>query len=63
MSQTMQLIYPESGVSLCWLIDPQERKVHIYRAKREVEILDNPERVSGESVIEGFVLELENIFD
>ena len=61
--QNKMLEYIESGVSLGWLIDPQERKVHIYRPEREIETLDNPEQVSGESVIEGFILELENIFD
>ncbi len=61
--QNKMLGYIESGVSLGWLIDPQERKVHIYRPEREIETLDNPEQVSGESVIEGFILELENIFD
>ncbi len=55
--------YIENGVSLGWLIDPQERKVHIYRREKEVEVLDNPEQVFGESVIENFVLDLENIFD
>ena len=61
--QNKMLEYVESGVLLGWLIDPQERKVHIYRPEREAETLDNPEQVSGESVIEGFTLKLENIFD
>lgn len=61
--QSKMLEYTESGVSLGWLIDPQERKVHIYRREKAVETLDNPERVLGESLIEGFILDLENIFD
>jgi len=61
--QNKMLEYIESGVLLGWLIDPQERKVHIYRPEKAVETLDNPERISGESVIEGFILEMENIFD
>ncbi len=55
--------YIENGVLLGWLIDPQERKVHIYRIGKEVETLDNPKQVFGESVIKGFILDLENIFD
>ncbi|CAN5215691.1 Uma2 family endonuclease [soil metagenome] len=55
--------YIENGVSLGWLIDPQERKIHIYRAEKEVEILDNPKQIFGESVIDNFVLDLKNIFD
>lgn len=61
--QNKMLEYVESGVSLGWLIDPQERKVHIYRAEKPVETLDNPAQISGESLIEGFILDLENIFD
>jgi Uma2 family endonuclease len=61
--QNKMVEYIESGVLLGWLIDPQERKVHIYRPEKAVETLDNPEQVSGESIIEGFILELENIFD
>ncbi len=61
--QNKMLEYVESGVLLGWLIDPQERKVHVYSHEKAVETLDNPEWVSGESVIEGFILDLENIFD
>lgn len=54
--------YIENGVRLGWLIDPEERKVHIYRANEEVEILDNPATVSGEDVLKGFNLDLNQIW-
>lgn len=54
--------YIENGVRLGWLIDPKTRKVHIYRANGEVEILQNPEKLSGEDVLVGFELNVQEIF-
>lgn len=54
--------YIENGVSLGWLIDPQKRKVHIYRENGKTEILDNPETVSGEDVLQGFELKVIDIW-
>jgi Uma2 family endonuclease len=54
--------YIENGVRLGWLIDPYQKKVHIYRQNGEIEILENPKTVSGEDVLEEFELDLEEIF-
>lgn len=54
--------YIENGVRLGWLIDPLEKKVHIYRGDGQIEILENPVRVSGEKVLPGFKLDLSDIF-
>ncbi|MCY7377499.1 MAG: Uma2 family endonuclease [Pyrinomonadaceae bacterium] len=54
--------YIENGVRLGWLIDPLERKVHIYRADGSVEVLDNPEMVAGEDVLIGFELNVREIW-
>ena len=54
--------YIENGVRLGWLIDPYEKRVHIYRANGEIEILENAEKVSGENVLNGFELDLTEIF-
>lgn len=54
--------YIDNGARLGWLIDPKKRKVEIYRVGREVEILENPETLSGEDVLPGFVLNLNSIF-
>lgn len=48
--------YVENGAQLGWLIDPIERKVHLYRADRTVEILDSPATVTGEAGLTGFIL-------
>ncbi len=54
--------YIENGASLVWLIDRQNRQVYIYRPNSDVECLDNPATVSGDSVLPGFNLDLEKIW-
>lgn len=54
--------YIENGASLGWLIDPLEKRVYVYRPDREVEILDNPTEVSGDLVLTGFTLNLNEIW-
>lgn len=54
--------YIENGVLLGWLIDPTEKKVHVYRATGGVEILEDPEKVSGEGVLKGFELNVREIW-
>ena len=50
--------YMENGVRLGWLIDPQNRRVHVYRPGQPVETLEQPATVSGDPVLPGFVLDL-----
>lgn len=54
--------YMENGTHLGWLIDPTEQRVYIYRPGQAVEVLDDPETVSGDPVLPGFTLELGGIF-
>ena len=54
--------YIENGISLGWLIDLKNRKVYIYRANGEIEILQNPEKISGEDILVGFELNVQEIF-
>ncbi len=54
--------YIDNGASLGWLIDRQNRKVCIYRPNREVEILDNPEAVTGNPELTGFILRMTKIW-
>ena len=54
--------YQDNGCRLGWLIDPQRRRVAIYRLGQSVEILEAPVSLSGEDVLLGFVLNLENIW-
>jgi Uma2 family endonuclease len=54
--------YIDNGASLGFLIDRKNRNVHIYRPNQEPEILDNPETVSGEPELPGFVLQMAKIW-
>ena len=54
--------YVANGVQLGWLIDPFEQSVHIYSKSSPVEILKNTKEVRGTGCIEGFVLDLSEIF-
>ena len=53
------------GAKLGWGIDPRHRRAYIYRAGQDgPEILDNPETLSGEEALPGFVFEVRRlIFD
>ena len=55
--------YLDNGAQLGWLIDPIEKKVYIYRPQAPVECLDNPQTISGEPVLPGFVLELGRVWN
>ena len=46
-----------NGARLGWLIDPEGRRVYIYRPGQAVERLDNPDTLAGDPVLPGFVLD------
>lgn len=54
--------YMTNGGLLGWLIDRKNRTVHRYRPNQKPEILDNPEIVSGEPELPGFVLRMAKIW-
>ena len=54
--------YMENGARLGWLIDPINQRVHIYRSGEAVEVLESPASVSGEPVLPGFELNLQEIW-
>ena len=60
--QAKMVEYMENGVRLGWLIDPQERRVYVYHPGQSVEILEEPESVSGGPVLPGFVLDLRELW-
>lgn len=53
--------YIDNGARLGWLIDPQSRRVEIYRTGRDVEILESPTHLLGEDVLPEFILDLRRI--
>ena len=54
--------YQLNGARLGWLIDTKNRKVEIYRENQEVEILENPNSLSGEDVLPRFILDLTEVW-
>lgn len=54
--------YVENGARLGLLLDPTLKRVHVYRPDELVRILENPEAVSGEPVLPGFVLDLREVW-
>jgi Uma2 family endonuclease len=53
--------YLANGLRLGWLIDPEIGQVEIVRSGQPAELQRNPETLSGESVLPGFVLDLKEI--
>jgi Uma2 family endonuclease len=54
--------YLDNGVQLGWLIEPATKTVEIFKLGQQVEILNNPQTLSGEDVLPGFTLDLNEIF-
>jgi Uma2 family endonuclease len=54
--------YLDNGVKLGWLIEPSAKTVEIYRSGQQVEILNNPQTLSGENILPEFTLDLTEIF-
>src|SRR6266516_3216774 len=50
--------YRDNGAQLGWLLDPVNKRVHVYRPGAEVEVLEHPASVNGEPVLRGFVLDV-----
>ena len=51
-----------NGVQLGWLIDPDTRRVWIYRAGGVVELLEDPSELSGEDVCPGLSIDLSRVW-
>lgn len=50
--------YISNGALLGWLIDPYRHRVYVYRPGVELEVLDDPETITGDPVMPGFVFEV-----
>ena len=60
--QQKMLDYMDNGVCLAWLIDPEQRRVYIYRPDHSVELLENPSTVSADPLLPEFKLDLPEIY-
>jgi Uma2 family endonuclease len=54
--------YVDNGACLGWLIDPVEKRVHVYRPGQPVDVLDDPISVSGDPILSGFVLNVRELW-
>lgn len=55
--------YLANGACLGWLIDPQARRVFVYRPDAPPTELANPAQLSGDPLLAGFVLEMVEIWE
>jgi len=55
--------YIENGSKLGWLIDPDTRRVHIYRPRQSVVIMNGVVEISANPELPGFVLDLREIWE
>ncbi len=55
--------YMDNGARLGLLIDPQNRRVYIYRPEAEVEVMEDPESLSADPILPDFVLDLTEVWD
>ena len=54
--------YLDNGAQLAWLVDPEQKRVYVYRPQGPVQELDKPESVSGDPLLSGFELDLREIW-
>jgi Uma2 family endonuclease len=62
-TQAKMIEYIENGALLGWLIHTKTKQVFIYQPNKEVEVLENPTKVSGEPFLTGFELDLTEIWN
>ena len=51
----------DGGARLGWYLDPYQTRAYLYRRGQPVEIRDDPETLSGEDVLPGFVFEVRRL--
>jgi len=52
-----------NGAQLGWLIDPEEKTVHVYRPGDSPEVHRHPTSVQGNGIAAGFELVMARIWD
>ncbi|MGB6300481.1 MAG: Uma2 family endonuclease [Rivularia sp. (in: cyanobacteria)] len=62
LQEKMEEYMQEPGIKLGWLIDRKNKRVYVYRPQMPMECLENPDSVSGEDVLPGFVLNMSKVW-
>jgi Uma2 family endonuclease len=55
--------YIANGARLGWLVDPDGRRVFVYRPGEPAQCLENPLKLAGDPVLPGFLLDLKEIWE
>jgi Uma2 family endonuclease len=55
--------YIDNGAQLGWLVDPEDKRVYVYKPNSPVECLAHPAEISGDPVLPGFVLDLHGFWE
>lgn len=55
--------YMNNGACLGWLIDPEARRVYVFRPNQSKCSLENPELLTADDVLPGFAFELKKVWD
>ena len=55
--------YLDSGVRLGWLFNPHDQQVELYRQGQDKEVKSLPVQLSGETVLPGFILQVDPFTD
>ncbi|MCF2971945.1 Uma2 family endonuclease [Synechococcus sp. Nb3U1] len=54
--------YMDNGCRLGWLLDPKAKRAMIYCAGQAPKLLEDPQTLSGEEVLPGFILPIQKIW-
>lgn len=54
--------YIACGARLGWLVDPEDRRVYVYRSHCSIEIVHQPIELRGDPELPGLVLDLRSIW-
>lgn len=60
-AQAKMNFYMKQGVKLAWLVVPQHKQTYIYRPDREVKTIPFSELITGEDVLVGFEVVIDNL--
>ena len=61
-AQNKLVEYIANGARLGWLLDAPAKRVYIYRPDAPVQEIDDPDTLSGDPVLPGFVLDLREVW-
>jgi Uma2 family endonuclease len=62
-AQKKMRLWMANGVELGWLIDGDARRVYVYRGISEPRLVSGAESIAGEGPVDGFVLQLGEIWE